>query len=181
MSTIQETGNDLVVDLRGLSSRQRRAAVRRAWADLDEGCCALFLSDEDPLPLYHQFACENAGRFRWEYLPAEPGSWRVRIAKGMFAHPGFVPAQDAPSPLAPAAADPSHALTLDVRPLFARGETPCQLIDAAVARLAPGQALVLLVPFEPLPLLKKLSQAGFSSQSERLADGTWRIEFRPTA
>lgn len=67
---------------------------------------------------------------------------------------------------------------VDTRPLFERGETPCQAIDDAVASLTPGQPLVLLVPFEPIPLYTKLGREGFSHQTERLPDGTWRAEFR---
>jgi uncharacterized protein (DUF2249 family) len=70
---------------------------------------------------------------------------------------------------------------LDVRPIFARGESPCQAIDDAATRVAVGQTLVLLVPFEPIPLYTKLGKAGFTAQPTQQADGTWRIEFRRAA
>lgn len=69
-------------------------------------------------------------------------------------------------------------LVLDTRPMFARNEKPCEAIDEAVARLTPGQSLVLLVPFEPVPLYAKLGNQGFSNQVKQLNDGTWEIEFR---
>jgi hypothetical protein len=68
---------------------------------------------------------------------------------------------------------------LDVRPIFAQGGSPCTAIDDAVASLRPGQAFVLLVPFEPAPLLGKLGAKGFTHESELQADGSYRIEFTP--
>lgn len=70
------------------------------------------------------------------------------------------------------------ALTLDIRPILQSGGSPCEPIDEAVARLEPGQDLVLLVPFEPVPLYAKLGREGFTHQSECLIDGTWKVAFR---
>jgi uncharacterized protein (DUF2249 family) len=82
---------------------------------------------------------------------------------------------------AAAAAGGLPALVLDARPVFARGESPCAMIDAAVASLAPGQAFVLLAPKEPKPLFDKLGARGFSHLSEAAPDGGWRVEFTPGA
>ena len=73
---------------------------------------------------------------------------------------------------------PPAPYVLDVRAIFEKGESPCGAIDAAVARLLPSQALVLLVPFEPLPLYTKLGQQGFRHQSRKEPDGSWRVEFQ---
>jgi len=67
---------------------------------------------------------------------------------------------------------------LDTRPIFARGDTPCEAIDEAVASLMPGQSLVLLVPFEPVPLYAKLGNQGFKHEARQLEAGVWRVEFR---
>ena len=69
-------------------------------------------------------------------------------------------------------------ILVDVRPILARGETPCAAIDAAMAQTQAGQTLVLLVPFEPVPLYAKFGQAGFRHESQQEGDGTWRIEFQ---
>ena len=69
-------------------------------------------------------------------------------------------------------------LVLDTRPIFERGETPCGPIDNAISALEPAQPLVLLVPFEPVPLYAKLAKDGFSHQAERQPDGSWRVQFR---
>lgn len=69
-------------------------------------------------------------------------------------------------------------LLLDTRPIFARGETPCHAIDDAVASLIPGQPLVIIVPFEPIPLYAKLGSQGFTHQTKQLDANTWQAEFR---
>lgn len=69
-------------------------------------------------------------------------------------------------------------LVLDTRPIFARGDTPCKAIDEAVSSLIPGQLLVLVVEFEPVPLYAKLGSQGFSHTAKQLSDGAWRVEFQ---
>ena len=104
----------------------------------------------------------------------------MRISKGTFADPGFVPSKKALMHSCAAPIQFVKPLELDTRPLFAAGQKPCDAIDQAVARLIPGQPLVLLVPFEPVPLYAKLKAQGFSHQARPLDDGTWRVEFRKT-
>ena len=72
-------------------------------------------------------------------------------------------------------------LVVDTRPVFNRGGTPCSVIDDAVRQLQPGQPLVLLVPFEPVPLYAKLGNLGFEHTAEELPEGVWRAEFRRSA
>ncbi|HWH71377.1 MAG TPA: DUF2249 domain-containing protein [Candidatus Sulfotelmatobacter sp.] len=81
----------------------------------------------------------------------------------------------------PASAPAPQPLVLDVRPVFARGGSPCSSIDEAVASLQPSQSLVLIAPFEPAPLFAKLGALGFVYCSTPQADGNWRIEFTPSA
>ncbi len=69
-------------------------------------------------------------------------------------------------------------LELDVRPLFAAKRAPMPEILAAVDRLAPGQALRLVAPMEPMPLFAVLGKKGFTHQSSRSDDGSWVIVFR---
>jgi len=65
---------------------------------------------------------------------------------------------------------------LDVRPLLARGENPCDVVEASLATLRPGQGLMVLAPFLPSPLIERLKAAGYSARAERLPDG-WRVDF----
>lgn len=73
--------------------------------------------------------------------------------------------------------DAIEPLLLDIRPIFASGASPCGSIDQAVASLQPRQDLILIAPFEPLPLFTKLGAQGFDHESEARADGSWRIRF----
>jgi uncharacterized protein (DUF2249 family) len=168
---------DTTIDVTALPPPDRHPAIFKTWANLEKGGAILLLNDHDPLPLYYQFTCEYEGGFHWEYLDRGPDLWRVRISKGDFADPGFVPTRP-PSAPPLAATDPVSPRVIDTRPLFSQGQTPCQVIDSAIATLAPGQSLVLLVPFEPIPLYAKLGKQGFLYQSKQLTDGTWRVEFR---
>jgi hypothetical protein len=73
----------------------------------------------------------------------------------------------------------SEPRVLDVRPVFASGGSPCSLIDQTVAELAPGQSMILIAPFQPVPLFTKLGQLGYSAHPQQTEDGAWAIEFRP--
>jgi uncharacterized protein (DUF2249 family) len=167
------------IDVTLIPARQKHPAILKAWDDLHPGGAILLVNDHDPLPLYYQFSCEYAGMFQWKYLERGPASWRVRIRKGDFPDPGFVPARKPASSAAPAIPGaPASPHILDTRPLFERGETPCDAIDEAVASLHPGQPLILLVPFEPVPLYAKLGREGFSHHASQRPDGVWQVEFR---
>jgi uncharacterized protein (DUF2249 family) len=167
---------DSLVDARLLAPRDRHPRIMETWHALPEGGAMVVVSDHDPVPLYYQFVCEYMGTFHWEYLDRGPEVWRVRLTRGTFADPGFTPSarMATPKPLSAPTAEP---LLLDVRPIFARGETPCAAIDVAMAQTQAGQTLVLLVPFEPVPLYSKFARAGFRHESRVEEDGTWRIEF----
>ena len=168
---------DPCLDLRPISPRQRQPLISRAWSELGDGRAMLLLNDHDPLPLYYQFACEWAGGFHWEYVERGPDLWCVRLRKGNFPDPGFTPPRPkaAAHPATPATFD--QALVLDTRPIFGRGETPCQAIDEAVASLVPGQKLQLIAPFEPVPLYAKFRAQGFAHTARQMDDGAWEIEF----
>jgi uncharacterized protein (DUF2249 family) len=171
--------NETLIDVRPMVPRDRHPTIFNTWQSLGQGGSILLVNDHDPIPLYYQFVCEHGGGFHWEYLDQGPELWRVRIRKGDFSNPGFVPRnKPAPAPAVPV--DFNEPLVLDTRPIFERGETPCQAIDQSVAALQPGQDFIMLVPFEPIPLYSKLTNLGFSRQSTQLEDGTWRIEFKKT-
>ena len=171
--------NEVIVDVSTVIPRERHPRVFGAWNSLVDGTAMVLVNDHDPVPLYYQFAAEYGGGFRWEYLERGPETWRVRISKGSYADPGFVPGQRRSQERGVPGASAKEPLVLDVRPIFARGGSPCSTIDEAVASLAPGQSFVLLVPFEPAPLFGKLGAQGFRHKSEQQPDGSYRLEFTP--
>lgn len=70
--------------------------------------------------------------------------------------------------------------TLDLRPVFERGQAPLAMILDEVERLPPGADLVIEAPFHPLPLRRLLGGRGFDSRAHRLSDVHWRVTFRQT-
>jgi uncharacterized protein (DUF2249 family) len=69
-------------------------------------------------------------------------------------------------------------VTFDARPVIAAGGEPFHQIMAAVAALAEDEELVVLAPFEPVPLEGVLSTQGFSYQATDLGDDGWQVTFR---
>jgi uncharacterized protein (DUF2249 family) len=70
---------------------------------------------------------------------------------------------------------------LDVRDDLRQGREPFTKILDAVGRLADNQELLLLVPFEPAPLLTLLGSRGFSHSSKPTASGDWAVLFQRNA
>ncbi|MHB8827003.1 MAG: DUF2249 domain-containing protein [Acidimicrobiales bacterium] len=67
--------------------------------------------------------------------------------------------------------------TLDVRPLLADGLEPFDEIMSAVGQLSPGEDLVIVAPFEPVPLEGVLGSQGFAFDAVEIGDGDWRVTF----
>ena len=72
-------------------------------------------------------------------------------------------------------------LTIDVRPICEKGESPLGTILDAVDDLTPNQDLIIIAPFEPLPLIGLLAQRGFSHSSKLRSDDAWQVTFHPGA
>ena len=72
---------------------------------------------------------------------------------------------------------PAARVYLDVCEVIQRGEEPFARIMAAVNALATDQALVLRVPFEPIPLYKVLGKRGFAHWAECRAADDWSVGF----
>lgn len=68
--------------------------------------------------------------------------------------------------------------TVDARPIIASGGEPFETIMAAASSLEDDEELVVLAPFEPVPLEGVLSSQGFSYEVEDLGEGDWRVTFR---
>lgn len=67
--------------------------------------------------------------------------------------------------------------TLDVREEFRAGLHPCDKIQNALGRVGNGEALRLLVPFEPVPLFEVAQTKGLTHDSRQMAGGDWEVLF----
>jgi uncharacterized protein (DUF2249 family) len=72
---------------------------------------------------------------------------------------------------------PQHPITLDVRPDLERGDEPFARIMEAAATIAPGQQLIIIAPFEPVPLYAVLLGQGFTPQTTRHSADEWAVTF----
>jgi uncharacterized protein (DUF2249 family) len=68
--------------------------------------------------------------------------------------------------------------TIDVRPVIAAGAEPFNMIMAAVDALGDHEDLVVLAPFEPVPLEGVLGAQGFSYEARELGPDDWQVTFR---
>jgi uncharacterized protein (DUF2249 family) len=69
------------------------------------------------------------------------------------------------------------ATVLDVRPVLEQGGEPFVQIMEAAEHLPAGRALVLVAPFEPVPLYGALGARGFAHATQRLAADEWVVRF----
>ena len=72
----------------------------------------------------------------------------------------------------------TKGITLDIRPLLARGEEPFAVIRAAVDALADDQTLTIVAPFLPAPLIERLKGEGFAAQVAHHENSEWVVIFR---
>ncbi len=75
----------------------------------------------------------------------------------------------------------AHVVLLDVRDIMKNGGEPFNVIMQTIGKIKQGEALELETIFEPAPLYDVLKEKGFEHQTERLADGHYRIWFYRTA
>lgn len=71
----------------------------------------------------------------------------------------------------------SATRTLDVRSELASGGDPLMHILEAAAHIQPGQSLVIVAPFEPVPLYAVLGERGFAHETECVASDEWVVRF----
>ena len=66
---------------------------------------------------------------------------------------------------------------LDVRPDLESGGEPFVRIMEAAAAIKPGGTLVIIAPFEPVPLYDVLGARGFSHETAMVAADEWVARF----
>jgi uncharacterized protein (DUF2249 family) len=143
------------LDLRPLAPAARHALVYQALDALAPGETLELVNDHQPSPLRYELEATRAGQFAWQDGASGPDVFSARIT--------------------------ARARTIDVRPALARGDEPFGTIMAAVDQLEPGQDLVVIAPFEPVPLEGVLGAQGFSFDAQLLDSGDWRVAFRRPA
>lgn len=71
-------------------------------------------------------------------------------------------------------------VTVDVRDDIAHGREPFGRIMRAVGDLKAGQAMMVVAPFEPVPLFGLLAASGFSHEVRETTSGDWEVLFSRT-
>jgi uncharacterized protein (DUF2249 family) len=66
---------------------------------------------------------------------------------------------------------------LDVRPELEQGGEPFVSIMEAASAITPGGTLVIIAPFEPVPLYDVLGARGFSHETKNVAADEWIVQF----
>ena len=66
---------------------------------------------------------------------------------------------------------------LDVRPELEQGGEPFVRIMEAASAITPDGTLVIIAPFEPVPLYDVLGARGFSHETKQVAADEWRVQF----
>ncbi len=66
---------------------------------------------------------------------------------------------------------------LDVRPDLESGGEPFVRIMEAASAIQPGGTLVIIAPFEPVPLYDVLGARGFSHETAMVAADEWVVRF----
>src|SRR4051794_31145722 len=64
---------------------------------------------------------------------------------------------------------------LGVRPELEQGGEPFVRIMEAASSIKPGGTLVILAPFEPVPLYAVLEAQGFAHETEKVAADEWVV------
>lgn len=139
------------LDVRPMPPRARHGTIFDRLDDLATGDTLRLVNDHDPAPLRYQLDATRPGQFGWEYVEAGPESWIVDIT--------------------------SRARVVDARPTLAAGGEPFAEIMEAASQVGDGEVLVVLAPFEPVPLEGVLAEQGFAHVAEEVGDGDWRVTF----
>jgi uncharacterized protein (DUF2249 family) len=70
-------------------------------------------------------------------------------------------------------------IRVDVRPALIEGREPFGEIMAAKQKLQEGQSLLIIAPFQPLPLYSIFEAEGYRADSQQVSPEEWRILFTP--
>lgn len=140
------------LDLRTVPAALRHDQVYECLEALAVGEVLELVVDHRPTPLRYELEATRPGDYEWADGADGPEVWSARIT--------------------------CRARIVDARPMLDRGEEPFQAIMSAVGETGPGERLVVLAPFEPVPLEGVLSSQGFTYEARELPGGDWRVAFQ---
>jgi uncharacterized protein (DUF2249 family) len=140
------------LDVRPMPPRMRHETIFGRLDELAVGQTLRLVNDHDPAPLRYQLDATRPGQFRWEYVAKGPEEWAIDIT--------------------------SRVRVVDARPTLAAGGEPFSEIMDAAAQVEGDEVLVVLAPFEPVPLEGVLAEQGFGYVVDQLESGDWRVTFR---
>jgi len=136
--------------------------------------------DADALEIMKQLGinhCCGAHLTLREAAAAAGVSLEALLAKLNEPRPALSPGGRGEMPGTLAGVPEGRRVRLDVRDDIRRGEEPFTRIMTAVRELGGDQALVLRVPFEPIPLYDVLGKRGFLHWTEHSAADDWSVSF----
>src|SRR5262245_4707913 len=70
-----------------------------------------------------------------------------------------------------------NTVTVDVRDHIRNGLEPFSKIMRAIAALRPDDQLLVIAPFEPVPLYRVMEKHGFQHTTRQSAPDTWEVLF----
>jgi len=140
------------LDLRTVPAPLRHDKVYECLESLGVGDVLELVVDHRPSPLRYELEATRPGDYEWAEDTDGADVWTVRVT--------------------------CRTRIVDARPILDRGEEPFEEIMRAVGETAPGERLVVLAPFEPVPLEGVLSSQGFTYEAGELPSGDWRVAFQ---
>lgn len=138
------------IDAREIPHDERHPLIHERLDALEPGETLVLVTDHRPLHLYTELETLRPGESTWDGAEHDEGVWQTTFTK--------------------------VARVLDVRPIIDAGDEPFETIMNTVGSLE-GEDLVIVAPFEPVPLEGVLSSQGFTFEANEVEPDHWRTRF----
>lgn len=138
------------IDAREIPHDDRHPLIHERLDALEPGATLELITDHRPLHLYTELETMRPGESSWDGAEHDAGVWRTTFTK--------------------------LARVLDVRPIIDAGDEPFETIMDTVGNLE-DEDLVIVAPFEPVPLEGVLSSQGFTFEANEVEPNHWRTRF----
>lgn len=138
------------IDAREIPHDERHPLIHGRLDGLEPGETLVLLTDHRPLHLYTELETMRPGESTWDDAEHDAGTWQTTFTK--------------------------VARVLDVRPIINAGDEPFETIMDTVGGLE-DEDLVIVAPFEPVPLEGVLSSQGYTFEANEVEPNHWRTRF----